>query len=969
MDDLWEYNPLEEMSDPTHQEKLGRLALFPDQHLDVPIRGCVYDWLEYYEANESHKPKLQSYKKKRVERMYDQIHDSNFHDMFNPHSYAIPVVNDPATAFGDIFVNLPLNTWEVSSADQLMDEEHRISSLTSWNLFCESEKALGITRTATLGPNIVLESSTPLIRKYRYLMNFLRSCVLMMNNIISTLVLSRDLPYVYKIIEGSVYLRSNDNISACTKGEGAALFYQGQIYNLSKEALLCLSDLSHQKYNILITSQWTQSLNLSQYPDLGVITKIFNWGDKILQETDGYKLVKMFEQVCTLVLIEKKTEKVCDNREFWNGALQDLDEIADKDMIDNVIAFKGFLETLPIDHVSQILGLFRIWGHPVVNTLMGVAKVKASALKTQVRDGKLANDINRMFKILFIKGYIKKHQRWPKVTITKLAINYVRYQHKMSLVLDLYSPNFKLEDADQIELEQTFFPDPTFNISTLMADKALPLNKDQLVYNLKRNGGIGKSESRRLLLRWLQSNIVSVKDLIQSVDNVGFWPNELCVGVTDKEREIGQVPRLFALLPLEPRLYFVITEHLLADHILDYFPQITMGSSDIELSKKLHNITKQQRPQDPNSLNFQEYNTLNIDFEKWNLMMRQDVSLPLFDSFDKLLGYGNVYKRTHKYFYNSKIYVANEEAKIEVANGDLEEGPYCCSGHTGGFEGQRQKGWTILTVCMIMLCMVKARLSHQLVGQGDNQVLVILSKIPRHIINGEMQLNYAAAKRKFGDFKQRFYAICEEAGLPVKQFETWESSVVFQYGKQFFYHRNPLPLSEKRSCRQFPLANNDFPSLSSEISTIFGSGNSATQQDLCHTIAFLSSLYQASLCIQKNLSYSVLISKGLSHFGDTHRDIIWKTDSGSKIKFKNQYSLANPNKLENFLIFMLLYPRILGGLPIQLLPSSLLRGFPDPRMESLSFMKALNKSTKDPFIKRVTHYLFNTKTRSSPRSS
>ena len=98
----------------------------------------------------------------------------------------------------------------------------------------------------------------------------------------------------------------------------------------------------------------------------------------------------------------------------------------------------------------------------------------------------------------------------------------------------------------------------------------------------------------------------------------------------------------------------------MADHILDYFPQVTMGSSDIQLHKKMYNITKQQRPGGEQKAGYREFTTFNIDFEKWNLMMREDVSLPLFQSFDTLMGYGQVFTRTHEYFRNSKIYVANE---------------------------------------------------------------------------------------------------------------------------------------------------------------------------------------------------------------------------------------------------------------------------------------------------------------------
>ena len=108
------------------------------------------------------------------------------------------------------------------------------------------------------------------------------------------------------------------------------------------------------------------------------------------------------------------------------------------------------------------------------------------------------------------------------------------------------------------------------------------MTKDKVVTSLRKYKSIGRAYSRRLILQWLGSNIVSTKTLIDRINSVGFYLYELCIGVTGKERELRLLPRLFAFLPLEPRLYFVISEHLLANNILDYFLQVTMGSSDIQ---------------------------------------------------------------------------------------------------------------------------------------------------------------------------------------------------------------------------------------------------------------------------------------------------------------------------------------------------------------------------------------------------
>ena len=79
-----EWNPLEENLNLDSRDRLGRLALFPDQHLDVPIRGGVFELYYNFTEHGQHKPDIQKFKRKRVERMSGQIRDERFHQIFNP---------------------------------------------------------------------------------------------------------------------------------------------------------------------------------------------------------------------------------------------------------------------------------------------------------------------------------------------------------------------------------------------------------------------------------------------------------------------------------------------------------------------------------------------------------------------------------------------------------------------------------------------------------------------------------------------------------------------------------------------------------------------------------------------------------------------------------------------------------------------------------------------------------------------
>lgn len=127
-----------------------------------------------------------------------------------------------------------------------------------------------------------------------------------------------------------------------------------------------------------------------------------------------------------------------------------------------------------------------------------------------------------------------------------------------------------------------------------ISDKALSLKYPDLIKQIKKYKNIGRASDRRVILEWLKNNIKSAKEIIDEINNNGFQTEDLVIGLIAKERELKIKPRLFAILTLIGRFYFVITEELVSEHILPYFPQITINFSGSDLQKKLFSITKSQ---------------------------------------------------------------------------------------------------------------------------------------------------------------------------------------------------------------------------------------------------------------------------------------------------------------------------------------------------------------------------------------
>ncbi|CAI6355153.1 unnamed protein product [Macrosiphum euphorbiae] len=109
----------------------------------------------------------------------------------------------------------------------------------------------------------------------------------------------------------------------------------------------------------------------------------------------------------------------------------------------------------------------------------------------------------------------------------------------------------------------------------------------------------------------------------------------------------------------------------------------------------------------------------------------------------------------------------------------MQESDYSWRGHIGGIEELRQNGWTIFTVTIHKLIAEEFDINCQLMGQGDNQVLIC--KYPK---------NSSHTRQIHEEFIDSLELILKKIGPPLKARETWMSSVFFIYGKNPIYKGN-----------------------------------------------------------------------------------------------------------------------------------------------------------------------------------
>lgn len=410
----------------------------------------------------------------------------------------------------------------------------------------------------------------------------------------------------------------------------------------------------------------------------------------------------------------------------------------------------------------------------------------------------------------------------------------------------------------------------------MMEDKSCSPILSELRETYRSHKSVGLAEQKRLILKWLDSPDISPHDFLEEKDLKGFSKEELIIGQVSKERELKLEPRMFSLMTFPVRLYFVLTEAMIAKSILPYFKEITITYKDLELKKRLINLTRDQA-RSPGKRKC-TYITINMDFEKWNHNMRDRLVRPIFERLDQLFGFNHLISRTHDIFKESHYYLAEDGTELEFnMRGDLKDNICSYKGTKGGQEGLRQKGWTLVTVAAIYTVVSTTPHSFQLSGQGDNQVIILaIHDPPGSNLNDAERATFVRNEVRM--IRANLSTFFTKIGLPLKTAETWTSSILFAYGKKLLRMGVLLTMFLKRVSRTFPFSNEKLPSLESDIAAVWANTAAAAEFDFFPFNSLTIGSYQTGWALLTHLEFSPILEIGLlqacldnGDFGTNHR--------------------------------------------------------------------------------------------------
>lgn len=309
-----------------------------------------------------------------------------------------------------------------------------------------------------------------------------------------------------------------------------------------------------------MASVLAEALKLDNYLTPSELSQVLTWGDSLTEgnESSIYKMIYKWEALCISVLIT-----------------QDLYPLGNfqQDLIDSIIddfpqkgeALKQALELLlslykRCPHkVSQAYGLYRLWGHPVIDPARGVVALQRIAKQYRHGDTRSLQMINGKFAETFIKRYWRRHGFWPNVDLSNLGWSHpIQVAHRKRTAAPTL-PRDHLPHWGLVKFMETFPIDPKLDILEMLSDKSMSLGKTELIKAIREKYNIGFSEARSVLVQWLKTNLSDPEVFLRNIDLYGFPKDEVVVGVCPKEREGKVEARMFGLLTLYKRMYVILT--------------------------------------------------------------------------------------------------------------------------------------------------------------------------------------------------------------------------------------------------------------------------------------------------------------------------------------------------------------------------------------------------------------------------
>lgn len=559
-----------------------------------------------------------------------------------------------------------------------------------------------------------------------------------------------------------------------------------------------------------------------------------------------------------------------------------------------------------IYQVVELFGLQKFSGHPLVNPYLGgrtAADHARSPDTTLPSDAKLHT---AMLSHMFTKAFTLRHHRWPHMKFSQEGTRLQALYETQTLDFSLES--YDREDWEHARFGKEFELDWYDKFLELFDDKSISLYLEEKHYQW--DGGAPTSQ-RRLLIELLLRRKFSLREVIEAIEEDNIPIRWFICSLYPKEREFKIAARMFAMFCLEIRAAFAAHEANIAEHILPYFPQITMTEDKMSVHKRFMEMTRPYAGEDTIKL------LLELDLSAWNLRWRRSVVNGWGSVLNDLFGLKRFFTFGHDFFPKCCFMVRVNGCRpdgVELLyppESDLCWGGYPGGGlpHSGGLEGILQKLWSICTIGVSAQALEGLSVQYTITDQGDN-IIVTITESRAHETPLREQLHRTAnlILERHRDFFARVHQ-------DLKPYECLKSSRVITYSKVVYINGMDFPTMLKALSRIYPSSASDFPSYEAYIASCFSGTYTASEQckrpERCYWLGLLHASYFISRTGQYGGAYERLLS--------------------------GAHEARSPRSIR----IQLIWPSEIGGMAIIGPYSYLYKGGGDPLSKSLASLKML----------------------------
>ncbi|YP_010229213.1 RNA-dependent RNA polymerase [Almendravirus cootbay] len=666
------------------------------------------------------------------------------------------------------------------------------------------------------------------------------------------------------------------------------------------------------------------------------LIRLFVIGDKFLLKKGnaGFDSISVLEPICIeqMSSIANKTRPRIIQPDNYTNYIQskvETDDIISNRFVQNVRDI--VYSKSNIYDITAFYGSFRLWGHPFIEYEIGLGKLKEQVRMEKPNIDKkycslLANDLMRDMLI----NFYKKNKKW----------NVIDNEHNRSIPgteellnnswISLKSKKLLEGHWHELDIERILEVPEDISDSDLFADKTHSKNLKE-VKKIASRDKRNPIPTERLLRTYLKEDRIDISKFINEIDANGFTADDLLIGLKAKERELKRFGRFFTLMTWKLRVYFVISEHLIKKDIIPFYKGLTMADGFIEVMEKMLDRTSGQRGSDYSKITYANH----IDYTKWNNHQRDEAVGPVFSVLDKMYGLTNFFRLSHEIFKKCVVYYPE---RPEFFGKDSQ---FYWEGQPGGFEGIRQKGWSLVGILCLLREAKKRNTEVDILAQGDNQVVFCKYKVPSDINDSDLDNELKKIYQNNEYLMSSILKAADKIGLIINQDETVQSANFTVYGKIPVYKGNILNLETKMANRLSGITNDQLPTSANIMSSVNSMALSICQRDSSVRCAVY---YQAI-------------------FGIFILNIIKKWNAVSCQGMTNQILNMDP------LIRWLYHDKCLGGNTGMALTRFLIRRFPDPITETLVFYKKMHDTTSVSSIKKIMNFMGNPTQRPLNRAS